>query len=222
MEPGRAADKPAAHQYGLPVDTQQMEAHMAIFMVIVPRAVRLRLEASGVGPHRYGVEGDLPVCDRQVLLHVHSGTVYKGQAVLGHLLVQHDVDSTEGELPGPEFHPGRTGTDEGGLPENHPYHYAGLVRAAFRPVGCSGVPADGAHRPPVEGGRPLSSDNLLRGIAVSSARHQPEHAPGAGTFGPVPEAGDSEEDHRRRPSAAGNFPEHRLRSRKTRKKRNST
>ena len=62
----------------------------------------------------------------------------------------------------------------------------------------------------MEGGRPLSSDNLLRGVAVPSARHQPEHAPGAGTFGPFPEAGDSEEDHCRRPAAAGNLPEHRL------------
>ena len=156
------------------------------------------------------MEGDLPASDRQVLLHVHSGAVHARQAVLGHLLVQHDVDSTEGELPGPEFHPGREGADEGGLPENHPYHDAGLIRAAVRPVGGVGVAADGAYRPPVEGGRPLSSDNLLRRVAVSSPRHQPEYAAGAGPLGPVPEAGDSEEDNSRRPAAAGNLPEHRL------------
>ena len=107
MEPGGAADKPAADQHGLPVDTQQVEALVAVFMVIVPRAVRLRLEASGVGPYRHGVEGDLPACDRQVLLHVHSGTVHARQAVLGHLLVEHDLDSAACELPGAELHPGR-------------------------------------------------------------------------------------------------------------------
>ena len=88
----------------------------SLLVVIVPRAVRLRLEASGVWPHRHGVEGNLPAGHRQVLLYVHIGAVHQGQAVLGHLLVQHDVDSPEGQLSCAELHPGRAGADEGGVP----------------------------------------------------------------------------------------------------------
>ena len=148
MEPGGTVDIPAADQHGLPVDTQQEEVLMAVLVEFFPRTVRLRLETSGVGPYRHGVEGNLPACYRQELLHVHTGTVYKGQAVLGHLLVQHDLDSAEGELPGTELYPKRTGTDEGGLPENHPYHDVGLVRTAVRPVRGVGVLAGSTHRLP--------------------------------------------------------------------------
>ena len=62
----------------------------------------------------------------------------------------------------------------------------------------------------MEGGGALPADNLLRRVAVSSPRHQPEHAPGAGAVRPVPETGDCEKNHRRGPSAAGNIHRHRL------------
>ena len=60
MEPRRAADKPAAGQHRVPVDTQQVDALVEVLVVIVPRAVRLRLEAAGVRAHRHSVEGNLP------------------------------------------------------------------------------------------------------------------------------------------------------------------
>lgn len=186
MEPGGTADKPPAGQHRVPLDTQQVDALVEVLVVIVPRAVRLRLEAAGVRAHRHSVEGDIPAGHRQVLLYVHIGAVHQGQAVLGHLLIQHDVDSPEGQLSGAELHPGRARADEGGIQEDHTYDDAGLVRAAVRPVGRGGVPADGAHRSPVAGGGALPADNLLRRVAVPASRHQPEHAPGAGAVGPLP------------------------------------
>ena len=186
MEPGGTADKPPAGQHRVPLDTQQVDALVEVLVVIVPRAVRLRLEAAGIRPHRHCVERDLPACHRQVLLYVHVGAVHQRKTILGYLLIQYDVNSPEGQLSCAELHPGRARADEGGLPEDYTDDDADLVRAAVRPVGRGGVPADGAHRSPVAGGGALPADNLLRRVAVPASRHQPEHAPGAGAVGPVP------------------------------------
>ena len=210
MEPRGTADKPPAAQYGFPVGFQPLDAGAAVFLEVFPGTFRLRVEADGVGPDRHHMEGDIPAGHRKMLHDGDARPVHPRQAVLRHILVQHDYDNPEGELSRAEFCSGREDAAEGGIQEDHQGLDAAVVRAAVRTrSGCGTVAICTHRRPVVRGGRIPADYSVLR-MPLSAARDKPQHAPGAGALGPVPQAGNSQEDSRRRPDTARNLHQHRV------------
>ena len=208
MEPGRPADQQAASQHGVPVGVQPVAPKVAVLMEVLQGAVRVRLETDGFGTHRHGMERGLSACNREMLYDGDARTIYAREAVLGHILIEHDHGDPEGELPRAELRPGREDAPEGGIQENHQNHDAAVLRAHVRTRSRGGVAAPRADRRPVGGGGRIPADHSVHGMPVPPARHQPQHAAGRGTLGPVPQAGDSQEDSGRGADTARNLHKH--------------
>lgn len=210
MEPRGAADKPPAAQHGLPLGVQPLDAGMEVLLALVQGTVRLRLETDGVGAAEHGLERNQPDSHREMLFDRDARPVHPRQAVLRHLLDEHDLGDTEGQLPCAELGTGRTDAAQGRLSEDYQGYDAPVVRVHVRARGGCGLAAVRARRKSVVRGCEVPADSRVLGLPLSAARHQPQYAAGGRSLGPVPQTGDSQENNRDRSYTARNLHQHRV------------